>query len=88
MAKIHNHDKTFIRYKNLLMVHETPVAFKQDTINERDYHLSGCGDKGLVKLGVHFPKNVFYNNEIAVANVQIDNSKSSLDIKMVDFEVK
>jgi len=76
MAKIYNRDNTFIRYKNLLMVHENPVAFQQDTVNEKDYPLNGCGDKGTVKLGVHFPKNVFYNNEIAIANVQIDNSKS------------
>lgn len=32
MAKIHNHDKTFIRYKNLLMVHEPPVKFQQNTV--------------------------------------------------------
>jgi hypothetical protein len=39
-------------------------------------------------VAVHFPKNVFYNNEIAYANVEIENGKSNLDINMVDFEVK
>jgi len=47
-----------------------------------------CCDKGSIDVQVHFPKNVFYNNEIAYANVEIDNSKSGLDITMVDFEVK
>ena len=47
-----------------------------------------CLGKGSVDVAVHFPKNVFYNNEIAYANVEIDNSKSDLDINMVDFEVK
>jgi hypothetical protein len=47
-----------------------------------------CGSKGSMGLQVHFPKNVFYNNEIAYANVELDNSKSAIDITMVDFEVK
>jgi hypothetical protein len=47
-----------------------------------------CLGKGCVDVAVHFPKNVFYNNEIAYANVEINNSKSGIDINMVDFEVK
>jgi hypothetical protein len=72
------------------MVHENPVAFKQDHQQMKKTNLSTwcCCGKGSVDVAVHFPKNVFYNNEIAFANVEIDNSKSELDINMVDFEVK
>lgn len=50
MAKIHNMDKTFIRYKNLLMVHEPPVAFQANTVNKMDKPVNvwGCCDKGSV----------------------------------------
>lgn len=48
MAKIHNYDKTFIKYKNMLFVHERPVEFKQNTLDEKTVPLSACCDKGEI----------------------------------------
>ena len=44
-------------------------------------------DKGSASLSVNFDKNVFYSNEIANADVMVDNSKSQLKINEVEFQV-
>ena len=46
-----------------------------------------CCDKGSSGLEVRFDKNVFYSNEIASADVTVDNSKSQLPITEVEFQV-
>mmetsp|Transcript_28176 Transcript_28176/g.42648 ORF Transcript_28176/g.42648 Transcript_28176/m.42648 type:complete len:116 (-) Transcript_28176:284-631(-) len=46
-----------------------------------------CSDQGTGNLKVSFNKNVFFSNEVATASVAVDNSKSQLFVKSVEFRV-
>jgi hypothetical protein len=38
-------------------------------------------------LNANFNKNVFYNNEEAVCNYTLDNGKSNMNVKEIEFEL-
>ena len=42
---------------------------------------------GPTKLAVRFNKNVFFANEVAYAEVKVDNVNCGLDIKEIEFQV-
>ena len=87
-AKIHSHNGAIMKYKQHLIVHEPPVAFEQGRFTDVTTEISECfGAKGTCKLYVRFSKNVFYSNEIAYAEVTVDNSQCDLAVEEVEFQV-
>ena len=79
-----------MQYKSMILVHEPPVAFVAGGGGKWEGEVSAyCGSKkGKTTLNVQFDKNVFYNNEIAQANISVDNSKCEMNIKEVEFEIE
>ena len=45
-------------------------------------------DQGKTQMAVRFDKNVFFSNEVANADVTVDNHQCKLRITSVDFEVE
>jgi hypothetical protein len=86
-AKIENHDRTYLKYKQMLVLHEPPVAFKQDEQHRQTVGITTCCcfDQGKTGLLVQFDKNVFFSNEIAKANVSVDNRECNLKISEIEF---
>ena len=84
---LHTHDKKEMKYKQLLVVHEPPVEFLADHANTHTTNLSTwfCRQKGKGSISAQFQKNVFYSNEVAWANVSVNNAESQLDITEVEF---
>jgi hypothetical protein len=79
-----------LKYKQILTIHEPPVAFTPDAYLQQtaDIATCCCMAKGTCGLEVKFNKNVFYSNETAFADVRVDNSKCLLNVNTVEFEVK
>jgi hypothetical protein len=88
-ATIITHSKQTLKYKQMLVIHEPPVPFAQNAQSKQQVALTTCCccDKGTSGLEVRFDKNVFYSNEVACADVAVDNSKSQLPITEVEFQV-
>ena len=88
-ARIINHDKTQLQYKQMLVLHEPPVAFQENTNLQQKVGITVCCccDKGSTALNVQFNKNVFYGNEICAANVAVDNHECKSKINSVSFEL-
>ena len=78
-----------LKYKQMLVVHEKPVEFKENTTKEETINISEwcCIDKGSCNMKVNFNKNIFYSNETAKAMVAVDNSKCGLPVKRVEFRI-
>mmetsp|Transcript_226 Transcript_226/g.414 ORF Transcript_226/g.414 Transcript_226/m.414 type:complete len:98 (+) Transcript_226:356-649(+) len=70
-------DGKVMKYKQMLVIHEPPVEFKQDANSTVVSKISTCccQDKGQTQMTVFFDKNVFFNYEQANSFVKIDNSK-------------
>lgn len=89
-ALIENHDKTVLKYKQMIVLHEPPVAFNAAASAQQKVGITTCCccDKGHAALNVLFNKNVFYSNESATADVSVDNHECKLKITEVEFEVQ
>lgn len=85
-----NKDDSVMKYKQLMMIHEPPVEFKQNLSGALNREISCCCciAKGSCMLNCNFNKNVFYNNEIAECNYTFDNSKGNMDVKEIEFELQ
>ena len=81
-STIVTHDNRTLKYKQWLVIHEPPVQYQQNTGANvtKEITTCCCCDQGKSSLGVTFQKNIFYNNEVAWANVGVDNSNCELDI--------
>lgn len=88
-AKILNHDGTFLKYKQLLVLHEPPVEFQQNALQLKDFPIATCCccAQGNARIQVQFSKNVFFTNEQAFANVTVDNSQCNLPINQISFNI-
>lgn len=89
ITNLHTTTKQKMTYKSMIVVHEPPVQFQTNTgISDTKPITVWCTqDKGPTTLTVNFQKNVFYGNEMAVANVQVDNSKCDSRITEIEFQV-
>lgn len=86
-ARLLTHDNQYLKYKQMLVIHEPPVSFQQNTTLKHDVRLTSCccgncicnccccGPSGNTDLTVNFDKNIFYSNEVASSMVTVDNSK-------------
>jgi hypothetical protein len=43
--------------------------------------------KGTIHMKCHFPKNIFYNNEIVTGNMTFNNSKNALLVNKSELTV-
>jgi hypothetical protein len=84
---LHGHDGRDLAYKQLLVLHEHPVAFQENYSQMQTVAISNCCciNKGSTNMSVSFPKNVFFNHEIAAANVSINNNGCDLDVREIEF---
>ena len=79
-----------MKYKQLLIIREPPVAFK---VGERQEEISQittccCFNKGTSKMGSEFEKNVFMPNEIVKGYVHVDNTHCAIACTHVRFAVE
>lgn len=88
-SKIINHDGTYLKYKQMLVVHEPPVPFEAEAWKQHSVNLMSycCCDKGFATMQSRFNKNVFYSNEIAMADIALDNSKAQVNATEMEFQV-
>lgn len=86
-AILNMQDRSVLKYKQWLVLHEPPVPFEPNSSSQQTVPLTVfcCCGKGTSKLDVTFSKNVFYSNEIAYADVKVDNSQSQLRVKEIEF---
>jgi len=66
------------------------VEFIADKYSSDSKQMSECYciipiQRGISKVNVKFIINVFYSNELAYAEVLVDNSKCELDVEEVEF---
>ena len=85
-----DHSGNKMEYKSMILVQEPPVEFIPGGGGKWEGEVSAyCGSKkGKTTLHVQFDKNVFYSNEVAHANIVVDNSKCEMGIKEVEFEIE
>lgn len=89
-AIMHSHDGSIMKYKQMIMVHQPPVAFVQDQIHAANKVINSwcCIGKGKSAVQAKFNKNVFYNNEWAGADITVNNSECDLPVKQIEFDVR
>lgn len=89
-----------LKYKQMLQVHEKPVAFEGMGHHQAKVMVNvccggachwgcncGCCTEGKTDIEALFDKNVFFSNEIANAMVKVDNSHQSIGVEEVEFQV-
>jgi hypothetical protein len=84
---LHGNDGRDLAYKQLLILHEPPVAFQENNSQMQTVAISNCCciNKGSTNMSVSFPKNIFFNHEIAAANISINNNGCDLAVHEVEF---
>ena len=84
---LHGHDGRDLSYKQLLVLHEPPVAFQENNTQMQTVPITNCCcfNKGSTNMSVQFPKNVFFNNEIASASVIVNNNGCDLNVHEIEF---
>ena len=72
-------DRRVLKYHQMLLVHEPPVPFVEGAMEKQTVNLTNCcSSKGRATMGVRFNKNVFYSNEMAIADLSVDNSQAQV----------
>ena len=89
-AILHNHDGLAMSYRQMLVIHQPPVPFQQDSVLQNTSSVTTwcCVEQGSAVVKAQFEKNVFFANEIANALVTTDNSKCNLRVQHVEFAVR
>ena len=79
-----------MQYKQVLIVREQPMILKQNNAISNVHHVKTlrCFKRGHTKLTAKFNKNVFTPNELAEGEIRIDNSRCSIAIKTVLFQIE
>lgn len=73
----------------MLIIHEQPVQFLENREDKQTINIKTCCclNKGETSITVNFSKNIFFSDETASADIQVDNSKCLLRINEVEFQV-
>ena len=95
LAKVKYHitvslEGTNIRAKQVLMIREPPVKFKQAEVMEERTGIESCCccPMGQTSITTEFEKNVYCANETARAIIKIDNSNCRTDAERINFAVE
>jgi len=79
-----------MKYKQVLIIREPPVAFKVGDHQTETSQIKTCCccDKGTSTMSSVFEKNVFLPNEVVRGQVKVDNSHCQIDCTSVVFAVE
>jgi hypothetical protein len=79
-----------MKYKQVLIIREPPVAFKQGDRQSETSQITTCCcfNKGTSTMSSVFDKNIFLPNEIIRGWVEVDNSHCTINCTRVEFAVE
>ncbi len=79
-----------MKYKQVLIIREPPVAFKQGDRQSETSQITTCCcfNKGTSTMSSIFEKNIFLPNELIKGFVEVDNSHCTINCQRVEFAVE
>ena len=85
-----HHDKSLMKYKQVLVIREYDVAFQTNLKSSSENQITTwcCVDQGRSRIDVEFEKNVFEPHEVCKADVHLHNQNCNAPLTNVRLAVE